>query len=113
MGFQDWCDPNRHLTSPSVQGSNPVAVDFDCDGSLEKTHGDHETLLLANFNQKPFETRQGPLCNTHLLSYFQKRIRLSREAGSDSGSDRIDFGLIDGYRDLSDADETHNARNRQ
>ena len=53
-------DLNRNFAPARVQGSNPVPVDFHRNRSLEKTHGNRQALLFANFNQKPFEPAKGP-----------------------------------------------------
>ncbi|HTR39644.1 MAG TPA: hypothetical protein VMH80_27410 [Bryobacteraceae bacterium] len=59
MGGQRGPDLDPYFPSTCVQWPDPVPVDFHGDRSLEKANGDGDALLLANFNEKTFETRQG------------------------------------------------------
>jgi hypothetical protein len=59
-----------------------MPFDFDCDRSLQHSQGDNHSVLSANLDKKPFETRQRSSLKPYSAPNIQKGPRFSPKLGS-------------------------------
>ena len=89
-------NPLRRTPPVRIQRLDPIAFDFDSNGPLEKTYGDHNPALLAQFDQNAFDARQRAKFDANALAHVQERPRLDIEPGSHSFFNGRNLGLVDG-----------------
>ena len=67
-------DSNCHLAPVCIQRPDPVPIYFDRDRSPQHANGHNQTLLFADFNEKPLESGQRALRQPDPLSHLKKRM---------------------------------------
>jgi hypothetical protein len=80
-----------------VDRSDPGAVDFGCDGSLEQGDGQNETIRAFMMEQDPLKSRKCAVFDSHPLANLQERPRLARKFRVHQCPESIDFNFV--YRD--------------
>jgi hypothetical protein len=90
-------DNPLRLTPPvRIQRLDPIGFDFDPNGPLEKTYGDDNPALLAQFDQNAFDARQRAKFDANALAHVQKGPRLDIEPGSHSLFNGGNLAIVDG-----------------
>ncbi len=106
-------DLNRHLAAICIQRPNPGAFDFYPDRSFEEGHGNNDALLLANFNQKSFESCQRPFFDLNALPDFQKGIRFRQKSRPYRSLNGANFRVVNRSWNPSNTNEMEDAWNGQ
>ncbi len=93
----------------SGEGTHRGALDLDSNGTLEKRHGQHDTITTFELQQDSFQSAKSSRFNPYPLSDLQEGPGCAREPGSDQRVDGRDFSLRDGNRILAGADDQHHS----
>src|ERR1035441_9868733 len=89
-----------------VDGTSPLAVDLDGDGTLQEADGDDEAVNLVGIGDDPFQPCQRAALYVYPRSDAEEGPRLGGEPGAKDGANGLDFLDVHGDGKLAGTDDT-------
>src|ERR1039458_7847763 len=90
-------------------GTSPLAVDFNGDGTLQEADGDDEAVNLVGIGDDSFQPCQRTALYVYLRSDAEEGPRLGGEPGPEDGANGLDFLDVHGDGKLAGTDDTDDA----
>src|ERR1035437_10359005 len=90
-------------------GANPLAVDFDGDGTLQQADGDDEAVYLVRVGDDAFQPGQGAALDVYLRSDADGGPRLRCKPRAKDDPNGLDLFEVNGDGDLAGTDDTNDA----
>jgi len=94
-------------------GTNPLAVDFDGDGTLQQADGDYEAINLVRAGDRAFHACQGAALDVHSGADTEKRPRPRRKPRTKDNPDGLDLFIVNWDRGFAEAHDAYHAGGSQ
>ena len=89
--------------------ADPIAIDFDSDGALQKGNGNDQAVTLLGLDENSFEPVKTAMVDANEVSDLDEGPGLSGQPGLDDRVDGLDFLLIGRDRNLANSDDVYQA----